>query len=457
MTMSSTKDILLKCHLCSLRTLSKQTLSVHARKEHQAEMSPKDVVNRYHCLKDTVCLFMRSISVVFRSLDNVGLISCRVCFVLMEREYASLTQHYFRVHKISYTDLVAKYGLEQTESDLAATRDMASLTCPACGDETKYAGPRVLRDHYEAVHGWNIVWIGKLLKEVAATSNVVAPCGRCVNIVARDRLEEHWKLCGSSIFTSNNNYSRRFSLNQDKKGQMTKYPKMGITRRRGRPRKTMPGYDPSTKAVRSENNNFEDSCHKIINDPNVEERTILVLPIAENEETMDEHESIVAIISDDEDSTEERATMDERESFITISSDEDGTEERLDDEIENDKISVEIKDDEGDSDSPAKVDESSGSVAAYSDLLESRYTCPECKEEDFPSLNDVTSHIGKMHNGDVSILDSVKAFRKEVMTFCEICDLELVSDEVELGSHVWIVHDLPLRAYLDTYVGVPNN
>ncbi len=158
-----------------------------------------------------------SFYVLYRSLDNVGLISCRICFVLMEREYSSMTQHYFRVHGISHRQMVAKYGLEQTESDVAATRNMEDLACPACEDRARFAGLRDLRDHYEAVHGWNIVWIGKLLREVADRSEVVTACGRCVNTVAKDRLEEHWKLCGSSIFTSNKDFSKRFALKKNRR------------------------------------------------------------------------------------------------------------------------------------------------------------------------------------------------------------------------------------------------
>ncbi len=85
----------------------------------------------------------------------------------------------------------------------------------------------------------------------------------------------------------------------------------------------------------------------------------------------------------------------------------------------------------------------------YDDVLDGcRYRCLRCGGGTFfRSLAAAAAHIKRRHGGDPEALEWLKKGREDRWTECKMCGEKIIHDRMELGSHVWTVHGIPLDAY----------
>ncbi len=387
------------------------------------------LVKKYY---ENYCCFL------FRALQNVGVTTCPICFTLRERTSSALDNHLNKAHSIKLKDFISRFGhsgLEQTPAEVAATNKLSRLVCPSWDcHSAEVMDVYALSDHLSEGHdgigylSTKTTWLlGRVAEQIS-----FGCCDSCELAVDAELMEHHAEVCWTQKAASADVLDCEFVRKQiaKKTGSGKVLERSGVlapvedknmpetTREKSKAGQSKKASNKSNRPTElkepkdctmSSRIDSTDSDCEILPSPDDEVSTL-----SNGGSSEEENEEVVMDMSDDD-------------SVVMIDSEQD----------ENVTIQSQSQNSQG--------------KKTYSSMLQSRYTCPECKMTDFVSLRDVMSHIDEVHSGDIKILESIKEFRKEVMTWCEICDAEVVSDEVELGSHVWIAHDLPLRSYLDMY------
>ncbi len=303
-----------------------------------------------------------------------------------------MNRHMMTTHSVSLDKYLEERDLDslaQTPEEMAATKTILNLKCP-CGT-CKVAGhpPRDLLTFH--VHSKKedkayarIAW---LLGRVADQLAGFEQCSRCELAVRSDRMESHQDRCAFK------------SLNMDDQEEDDGVIYIG-------------------EEIKREMQPLEES----------------VSPAQSGQEDYSTSSS-----SNDHDMLEMNTELDIKD-VNKIKEEEAGEASENQSEAEE-SLMCEVDIDQMDTDSEVSNNNNG-------DLKLCRYVCPKCEAFDFASLSLLGRHIDLMHDGDAEVFAGVKAARKEVMTKCKICDLEVVSDSIELGYHVWTAHDIPLQAYL---------